>query len=123
MEALEIIHRFRGTQFDPDLAKQFVLMIGIFPPGSIVEMKTGEVAIVTASNPKNRRRPRIMLVRDKNKERPAKFRLLDLSLKPKNGDGEQLEIGREVPDGTYGVVLQRFIDSGLTLGHENISTG
>lgn len=122
MEALEIIHRFRGTQFDPDLTKEFVLMIGIFPPGSIVEMKTGEVAIVTASNPKNRRRPKIMLVRDRNKERLTKFCLLDLSLKPKNGDGELLEIGREVPDGTYGVVLQRFIDSGLTLGHEHIST-
>jgi HD-GYP domain-containing protein (c-di-GMP phosphodiesterase class II) len=118
MEALEIIHRFRGTQFDPDLAREFVQMIGIYPPGSIVEMKTGEVAIVIASNPKNRRRPRIMMVRDANKERLPKFRLMDLSLKPRNDDGQVLEIGKEVPDGTYGVVLQRFIDSGLTLGHQ-----
>jgi len=117
MEALEIIHRFRETQFDADLAKEFVLMIGIFPPGSIVEMKTGEVAIVTSSNPKNRRRPKIMMVRDENKTRLPKFRLLDLSLKPKNESGQVLEIAREVPDGTYGVLLQRFIDSGLTLGH------
>ena len=118
MEALEIIHRFRGTQIDPDLAREFVQMIGIYPPGSIVEMKTGEVAIVIASNPKNRRRPRIMMVRDANKERLPKFRLMDLSLKPRNDDGQVLEIGKEVPDGTYGVVLQRFIDSGLTLGHQ-----
>ena len=118
MEALEIIHRFRGTQFDPELAREFVLMIGIYPPGSIVEMKTGEVAIVIASNPKNRRKPKAMLVRDENKKRPPKYRLLDLSSGAKNAAGQALEVAREVPDGTYGIVLQRFIDNGLTLGHQ-----
>lgn len=76
------------------------------------------VSIVIASNPKNRRRPRIMMVSDANKERLPKFRLLDLSLKPQNDDGQVLEIGKGVPDGTYGIVLQRFIDSGLALGHQ-----
>lgn len=121
MEALEIIHRFRGTQFDPELAREFVLMVGIYPPGSIVEMQTGEIAIVTASNPKNRRRPKIMMVRDRHKERLPKFRLMDLSLKPKSDSGDILEIAHEIPDGSYGVVLQWFIDRGLTLGHQTIS--
>ncbi|WP_372995001.1 HD-GYP domain-containing protein [Marinobacter sp.] len=120
MEALEIIHRFRGSQFDPDLTREFVLMIGIYPPGSIVEMKSGEVAIVIASNPRNRRKPKVMLVRDEKKQRPAKYRLLDLSRTPRNSAGEPFEIAKEVPDGTYGIVLQRFIDNGLPLGHQTV---
>lgn len=120
MEALEIIHRFRGSQFDPDLTREFVLMIGIYPPGSIVEMKSGEVAIVIASNPRNRRKPKVMLVRDEKKQRTAKYRLLDLSRTPRNSAGEPFEIAKEVPDGTYGIVLQRFIDNGLTLGHQTV---
>jgi len=120
MEALEIIHRFRGSQFDPDLTREFVLMIGIYPPGSIVEMKSGEVAIVIASNPRNRRKPKVMLVRDGKKQRPSKYRLLDLSRNPHNDAGEPFKIAKEVPDGTYGIVLQRFIDNGLTFGHQTV---
>jgi len=121
MEALEIIHRFRDSQFDPELTREFVLMIGIYPPGTIVEMRSGEVAIVIASNRRNRRKPKVMLVRDEKKQRPAKYRLLDLSRPPDNGSDEPFEIAKEVPDGTYGIVLQRFIDNGLTLGHQTVT--
>lgn len=120
MEALEIIHRGRGSQFDPDLTREFVQMIGIYPPGSVVELTSGEVAIVIASNPKNRRKPKVMLVRDASKRRPAKYRLLDLGKTPRDHADEAREITREVPDGTYGVVLQRFIDKGLTLGYQTV---
>jgi len=114
-EALEIIHRFRGIQFDQELAREFVLLIGIYPPGAIVEMKSGEVAIVIGSNPKNRRKPKVVLVRDENKQRPPKYQPLDLKSDPLNSVGEPFEIMKEVPDGTYGIVLQRFIDNGLRL--------
>ena len=121
-EALEIIHRFRGIQFDPELAREFVLLIGIYPPGAIVEMKSGEVAIVIASNPKNRRKPKVVLVRDENKQRPQKYQLLDLKNEPLNSAGEPFEIMKEIPDGTYGIVLKRFIDNGLTLDFSDASS-
>lgn len=41
MHALEIIHKNRGTQFDAELADAFIRMVGIYPPGSIVEMLNG----------------------------------------------------------------------------------
>jgi len=117
MNALEIIHRFRGTQFDTELALEFILMIGIYPPGSIVELKTGEIAIVLASNPKNRRKPRIMLVRTADKKRIPKYAMLDLDLHPKTDSGELFAISKELPDGTFGVFIQRFIENGLVLGY------
>ncbi len=120
MEALEIIHRFKGTQFDPELAREFVLMIGIYPPGSLVELKTGEVAIVIASNPKNRRKPKIMIVRNADKQRPPKYRLADLAGNPKGEHAQLLEIAKEIPDGSYGIQLQRFIDNGLQLGYQTV---
>lgn len=117
MNALEIIHRLRGTQFDSGLALEFILMIGIYPPGSIVELKTGEIAIVLASNPKNRRKPRIMLVRTTDKKRIPKYAMLDLDLHPKTDGGELFAISKELPDGTFGVFIQRFIENGLVLGY------
>jgi len=121
-EGLEIIHRFRGIQFDPELAREFVLLIGIYPPGAIVEMKSGEVAIVIGSNPRNRRKPKVVLVRDENKQRPPKYQLLNLKNEPLNSAGEPFEIMKEVPDGTYGIVLQRFIDNGLNLDISDASS-
>src|SRR5690606_26257608 len=64
MEALDIIYRFRGTQFDDELAREFIKMVGIYPPGSIVELHTGEVGIVVMQNQKSKLKPKLVLVLD-----------------------------------------------------------
>jgi hypothetical protein len=109
--------RVKPTEADPDLALEFVLMIGIYSPGSVVEMTNGEAGIVIAANPKNRRRPQVILVRDAQKRLPEKHRVIDMSLGPADAQGAEYVIATEVPDGTYGIVLQQFIDDGLVLGH------
>lgn len=120
MEALEIIYRYRGTQFDTELANEFIRMIGIYPPGSIVEMSNGEVGIVMASNPKNKRKPKIILVRDARKERLRKYRMIDLIKATSDARGEPCVIAKEIPDGSHGVHLQRFLEMGLVLGYQTI---
>ncbi|MAA65055.1 MAG: hypothetical protein CL581_09805 [Alteromonadaceae bacterium] len=120
MEALEIIYRFRGKQFDEELAKEFIRMIGIYPPGSIVEMSNGDVGIVMASNPKNKRKPKVILVRNADKSEPAKYRVVDLVRNTGDAEGNEYTIAKEVPDTTYGVDLQDFLDRGLVLGHQTI---
>lgn len=120
MEALEIIYRGRGSQFDAELADEFIRMIGIYPPGSIVEMTNGEVGIVIASNPKNKRRPKVILVRDADKRPRPKYRVVDMVRNVKDPGGADYVIAREVPDQTYGIVLQDFLDEGLVLGHQTI---
>ena len=64
MQALDIIHKHRGTQFDQELAEAFIQMIGIYPPGSIVEMLNGEVGVVVESHPKHKLKPKVLMVRD-----------------------------------------------------------
>jgi hypothetical protein len=43
--------------------------------------------------------------------------MLDLDLHPKTGSGELFAISKELPDGTFGVFIQRFIENGLVLGY------
>ncbi|MDI9246329.1 HD-GYP domain-containing protein [Marinobacter sp. CHS3-4] len=113
MQALQIIHKNKGTQFDPDLAVEFIRMIGIYPPGSIVEMENGEVGIVVATNEISKLTPKVLMVRDAEKHPINPYRQLDLSKRPKDASGEHYKIVREVPDGTYDIVLKDFIDQGL----------
>ncbi|MDF0750816.1 HD-GYP domain-containing protein [Marinobacter sp. 71-i] len=113
MEALQIIHRNKGTQFDADLAVEFIRMIGVYPPGSIVEMTNGEVGIVVATHPTSKLKPRVLLVRDANKHPLATFREVDLLKDIPDSAGQPYKIAREVPDESYGIVMKDFIEQGI----------
>jgi len=98
MEALQIIHRNKGAQFDAELAVEFIRMVGVYPPGSIVEMTNGEVGIVVATHPTSKLKPRVLLVRDANKRPMATFREANLLNQAQDSSGQPYKIAREVPD-------------------------
>jgi HD-GYP domain-containing protein (c-di-GMP phosphodiesterase class II) len=85
--ALNIIYKGRGKQFHPALVEQFIQCIGVFPVGSVVELNSGEVAIVIAQNMVRRMQPRIMVVKDAKGNSLIPYRMLDLMKDYKlNGD-------------------------------------
>ncbi len=116
MEALDIIHRGKGKQFDEELANEFIRCIGIYPPGSIILLSSGEVGIVVAANPKNKLKPRVLLVRNEQQGKREKYRMIDLIQSPADSRGNPYAITKEVPDGTFGVSLRNFLERGLVLG-------
>lgn len=117
MEALQIIHKNKGKQFDAELAVEFIQMIGVYPPGSIVEMTNEEVGVVVANNKNSKLKPLVLMVRDAKKNPLPEYVELDLARKPRDSSGEVYTIAREVPDETYGIVLKEFIENGY-LSHQ-----
>ncbi|MEO9749945.1 MAG: HD-GYP domain-containing protein [Marinobacter sp.] len=113
MEALQIIHRNKGAQFDAELAVEFIRMVGVYPPGSIVEMTNGEVGIVVATHPTSKLKPRVLLVRDANKQPLATFREANLLNEAQDSAGQPYKIAREVPDESFGIVMKDFIEQGI----------
>jgi len=97
--ALNMLHKWRGSAFHPLLVEQFIRCIGIFPVGAVVELNSGEVGVVIAQNLEKRLQPRIMVVRDAggNPLRPQK--LLDLSKSPKVNPDESYRIRRTLEFG------------------------
>lgn len=67
-QALKILMDNAGTKFDPLLVKAFVNTVGIYPVGSLLQMNTGELAIVTAvtKDPDKLALPTIKIVKDVN---------------------------------------------------------
>lgn len=113
MEALQTIHRNKGAQFDAGLAVEFIRMIGVYPPGSIVEMSNGEVGIVVTTHATSKLKPRVLLVRDARKKPLATFREMDLAKGILDSAGQLYKIAREVPDESYGIVMKDFIEQGI----------
>jgi HD-GYP domain-containing protein (c-di-GMP phosphodiesterase class II) len=77
-DAIRELNGLAGTAFQRELVEQFVQALGMFPSGSLVELNTGEVAIVIEQNRIRRLRPKIMLVLDANKKPRPSHETLDL---------------------------------------------
>lgn len=97
--ALNMLHKWRGTAFHPLLVEQFIRCIGIFPVGAVVELNSGEVGVVIAQNLEKRLQPRIMVVRDAAGHPLRPQKLLDLSKSPKVNPEEPYRIRRTLEYG------------------------
>lgn len=111
MEALDIIYKCRGVQFDEELALEFIKCIGLFPPGAIVELSNGEVGIIISTRDDNKLRPKLLVVRNTAKQ-PCKERVVDLA---NDASFSEVKILREVPNGTFGVDIRVYLKKGLVI--------
>jgi len=111
-EALKRIFHDRGTHFDERLALEFIKCVGLYPPGSLVELVNGLVGIVLESNHKYRHLPKIIVVKDLNKPLD-KERIINLNeVEQKNLDKSFL-IKRALCDGSYGIRIREYRERGL----------
>ncbi len=61
-----VLKRNDGTQFDQHLVRRFVQLLGIYPPGNLVELDNGEVAVVLKAHAPDPHRPQVRVVFDRN---------------------------------------------------------
>ncbi len=113
-EALQELYSLRGKQFDEDMVIKFIDAVGIFPPGSIVEMLNGEIGIVLA-NTSDKLRPRVIIILDAAKE-PVQQRVVDLSQMDADNEGNVYQIKTTLSDGSYGIDVADFQRAGLRMG-------
>jgi HD-GYP domain-containing protein (c-di-GMP phosphodiesterase class II) len=106
--ALQEIYNWRNKYFQDELVEQFLQCLGVFPTGSLVEMHTGEVAIVMAQNKTRRMSPKIMLLLDKDKKPYEEYQVIDLINQPSSYDENPLTIFRGLDPGAYGIDSTEF---------------
>ncbi len=85
-QALSILLRERGSNYDPILLKLFIGIVGVYPIGSLVLLDTDEIGVVFKTNPDPQLldRPKIILV-GKDEKRGASKEIVDLSERNKDG--------------------------------------
>lgn len=99
-QALRQIYAARDSLFQAAMVEQFQVCLGVYPTGSLVELSTGEVAIVMAQNQVRRLRPRVAILSTPDKHPLTDFQPIDLmSL----GDKEAVDIVRGLAPGDYGI--------------------
>lgn len=102
-DALQELYRGRDTLYHGEMVEQFISCLGVYPTGSLVELSSGEVAVVMSQNPSRRLRPRIMLLSDRDKRLRDSFRVVDLM--DAAADGTRLDIRRPVTAAEFDIDL------------------
>lgn len=87
--------------FQAEMVEQFIQAIGIFPPGTLVELNTGEVAVVLKENNESRLQPKLAVVLDGKRHRLEEIRIEDLG--EQQGTTPSLWIERGVEPGSYDI--------------------
>ncbi len=93
--------------FQGALVEQFVQAIGLFPVSALVELNTGEIAIVVTQNETRRLKPEVLVVLEATLEKKSAYELLDLADSGLTG-AQARWIVRELPPGSHGIDSQDF---------------
>jgi len=112
--AFKVLLDEKTQQFDQELAHSFVEWIGIYPVGSIVEMQTGEIGIVTQVHPEQKLRPRVLLITDEKKQTGYE-KIVDMGNMAVHSSGEAYKIKTMHANGAFGVDIDAHVKDGLIL--------
>jgi hypothetical protein len=59
---LAVLKRNEGSQLDQHLVRRFTQLLGIYPPGNLVRLSTGEIAVVLRIHAPDPHRPRVRVL-------------------------------------------------------------
>lgn len=106
--ALERIRQARGGAFADSLVDQFLQCIGLYPVGTLVELNSGEVAVVIQQHRVRRLQPKVLVLLGPDKSLERYPRSIDLLLSPAQPSGEDYRIVQALPPGSHGLDPRDF---------------
>lgn len=114
LESLRVIFDAINSHFDEDIVACFISMIGIYPPGEIVELNSGEVGIIIGCAAASKLKPRILRVLDAEQQ-PCKETIIDLATAPALPNGQPYRVREVHPSGAFGIDIEAYRRKGLII--------
>ncbi len=109
--SLQVFSQLKGMSLsglNATLVEQFEYCIGVFPVGSLVELNTGEVAIVLTHSRSRRSLPTVMVILDDNKKPYETPETRDLRLLKPDSKGVPCTIIQDLPHGAYDIDIKKY---------------
>ena len=113
LEATNILTTMSGSHLDPLLVIKFIESLGVYPPGCVVEMTNGSIAIVVEVNEKIKLRPKIIILLDEDKNQVAEEVVLDLSKMITDRAGEFYTIRGIVKPEDWNIDSSKYYQEGV----------
>lgn len=114
-DALTMMHKDAARVFGQAMMENFIKCVGIYPIGSLVELKSGALGIVLSSNPESRLRPLVMVIRDEKGKEMRPRALVNLGTLPADKVSERWAIKQVVNPKEHGVDISAIAEEELVL--------
>jgi len=109
-QALNIMLDGSGTDFDPILLKIFINMLGVYPIGSLLELDTGELALVMDTDKtSDGARPMVVLLAPDGNGGYAKVGVADLAERDAQSGAFRRNIVKSIHPSTRGIQPAEFL--------------
>lgn len=105
-KAIQQIHGWKESLFQPELVDEFTRCMGVYPNGSFVELSSGEVALVISQNEAHKLTPRVLIVLDAKKQPYQTTKILDISQENLSRSGKKMVIMKDVGGTEFGISTQ-----------------
>jgi HD-GYP domain-containing protein (c-di-GMP phosphodiesterase class II) len=112
LEATSILADMSGDNLEERLVTKFIESMGIYPPGCIVMLTNGAIAIVVEINEPVRLRPKIIILLDAQKQ-PQPELVINLAEMPMDERGNLLTIKAIVRAQDYGIDIRKYYRDGV----------
>ena len=101
--AIKMLYDWRDVDFQGELIEEFIQAVGIYPAGTLVELSSGEVAVVIAEYRTRRLRPQVLVLLDADKQPVMEVTMVDMFSQTTTEDGRPLEITGSLEPEAYGI--------------------
>ncbi len=101
--AIKKLYEWKDMDFQAELVEEFIQAVGIYPAGTLVELSSGEVAVVMAEYRTRRLRPKVMVLLDGDKQPLLDVKMIDLLNQKEAEDGRPLDIVNSLEPDAYGI--------------------
>jgi len=107
-DAIKLLYNSRDVDFQAELVEAFIQAVGIYPAGTLVELSSGEVAVVVAEYRTRRLRPKVMVLLDADKNKLENAVMVDLRDETEGEDLPALNIVKGLDPEAYEIDLARI---------------
>lgn len=115
LAAVARLYELRNISFQQEIVERFIEAVGVFPTGTLVELSSDEVAIVTGHNQDRRLLPKVIIVLDKFKQPLKQAKPVDLKeLSMTGSPADAIYIRDSLPKGFYDIDENQYLLSGAT---------
>lgn len=112
LDATQLMANRVGPHLDKVLVTKFIECLGVYPPGSVVMMTNGAIAIVVEVNEKTKLRPKVVIIFDED-NKPVPERIVDLSLMVTDKNGNIYTIKNVVRAEDWNIDRNKFYQQGF----------
>jgi HD-GYP domain-containing protein (c-di-GMP phosphodiesterase class II) len=106
--ALQMLYEQKGVYFDEALVESFIQVLSTYPTGALVELSSGEIAVVTSQTPGLRLKPNLVLLLDPQKQPYESYPIVSLANYTYGPEDKPVNIVRTLPDGQYGLNVENL---------------